>query len=123
MKTTTVIRHSPTPWRISGQSESGKYFIVKSECGRTVARVPFYTEIQRRRLEQPVGATFDRGDAKRIVACVNACDGFDPAAVADLIKELDLVHCPICNSKAYERQDNPCAACGSRRRALARARL
>ena len=36
--------HSPGPWRISGQSESGRYITVKAANGRTVARVPFNSE-------------------------------------------------------------------------------
>ena len=36
--------HSPAPWHISGQSESGRYITVKAANGRTVARVPFNRE-------------------------------------------------------------------------------
>lgn len=36
--------HSPGPWRISGQSESGRYITAKAANGRTVARVPFNPE-------------------------------------------------------------------------------
>ena len=36
--------HSPAPWRIQGQSESGRYITVKAANGRTVARVPFNAE-------------------------------------------------------------------------------
>lgn len=36
--------HSPGPWRISGQSVSGRYITVKAANGRTVARVPFNPE-------------------------------------------------------------------------------
>lgn len=36
--------HSPAPWHIHGQSESGRYITVKAANGRTVARVPFNPE-------------------------------------------------------------------------------
>ena len=36
--------HSPAPWHIHGQSESGRYITVKAANGRTVARVPFNRE-------------------------------------------------------------------------------
>ena len=36
--------HSPAPWHIHGQSESGRYITVKAANGRTVARVPFNAE-------------------------------------------------------------------------------
>jgi hypothetical protein len=36
--------HSPGPWHIHGQSESGRYITVKAANGRTVARVPFNPE-------------------------------------------------------------------------------
>jgi hypothetical protein len=36
--------HSPAPWHISGQSESGRYITVKAANGRTVARVPWNGE-------------------------------------------------------------------------------
>jgi len=36
--------HSPGPWRVHGQSESGRYITVKAANGRTVARVPWNSE-------------------------------------------------------------------------------
>ena len=33
--------HSPAPWRVHGQSETGRYITVKARNGRTVARVPW----------------------------------------------------------------------------------
>jgi hypothetical protein len=40
----TRTTHSPGPWRIHSQSESGRYITVKAANGRTVARVPFNPE-------------------------------------------------------------------------------
>lgn len=49
--------HSPGPWRISGQSESGRYITVKAANGRTVARVPFNPE------NTPLSECTDASDA------------------------------------------------------------
>ena len=122
MKKVMGIKNTPTPWHISGQSESAMYYIVKSECGRTVARVPFYTKKQRVLLNQLETADFDLGDAERIVACVNACEGLNPEAVPDLIESLGQVFCNICGKLAMQPQDEHCAACNPRRAALANAK-
>lgn len=34
-------KHDLTPWHVAGESTGGRYIIVKSASGRTVARVPF----------------------------------------------------------------------------------
>ncbi len=113
---------SPTPWYISSQSKTGKYTTIKDANGRTVARVSFYSEKTRRALSQGLGTPFDPIEAKRIVACVNACEGLNPEAVPGLIKHLGVVYCHICGKLAKQPQGNHCAACNSRRVALANAK-
>lgn len=54
--------HSPGPWRIHGQSESGRYITVKAANGRTVARVPFTPE------NTPLEQCTDASDALLIAA-------------------------------------------------------
>ena len=49
--------HSPAPWHIHGQSESGRYITVKAANGRTVARVPFNRE------DTPLAECTDAQDA------------------------------------------------------------
>ncbi len=49
--------HSPPPWRVHGQSETGRYITVKAANGRTVARVPFNRE------NTPLAECTDAGDA------------------------------------------------------------
>ena len=52
--------HSPAPWHIQGQSESGRYITVKASNGRTVARVPFNRE------DTPLAECTDARDALTI---------------------------------------------------------
>lgn len=54
--------HSPGPWRVHGQSESGRYITVKAANGRTVARVPFNPE------NTPLSECTDASDAHLIAA-------------------------------------------------------
>jgi hypothetical protein len=50
-------------WAVTGQSDGGRYIIVKSTTGRTVARVPFSTD-----KEAEAGAATDASDADLIAA-------------------------------------------------------
>ncbi|MGR3218968.1 MAG: hypothetical protein ACUZ8H_04000 [Candidatus Anammoxibacter sp.] len=37
-------KHTGTKWEVTGQSDSGRYITVKSDTGRTVARIPWCTD-------------------------------------------------------------------------------
>jgi len=38
------MRHTQGKWEVTGQSENSRYITVKSDNGRTVARVPWNSE-------------------------------------------------------------------------------
>lgn len=63
--------HSGDHWKVTGQSEGGRYITVKADTGRTVARVPWNTE-----KEVGAGIDTDNDDARLI------------AAAPDLLKSL-----------------------------------
>ena len=65
--------HSPAPWRIQGQSESGRYITVKAANGRTVARVPF------NRNDTPLAELTDAQDALAISLAPEALDALQDA--------------------------------------------
>lgn len=44
-------KHTPGPWKKTGQSEGGRYIKIQAANGRIVARVPFNTE---REVEQNI---------------------------------------------------------------------
>lgn len=80
--------HSPAPWRVHGQSETGRYITVKAANGRTVARVPW------NHANTPLAECTDARDALTIslapellaaledmVALVREC--FDAGAIFD----------------------------------------
>jgi hypothetical protein len=57
----TMARFAPGPWRVTGQSEGGRYITVKAHNGRTVARVPWNTD-----KEAEANQATDDSDAKLI---------------------------------------------------------
>ena len=73
--------HTGTKWEIEGESESGKYIIVKANTGRTVARIPWSPQ-----KEAECGLATDHYDAKLI------------AAAPELIEALQQLQIGIKNS-------------------------
>ena len=57
------MRHTQGKWEVTGQSENSRYITVKSDNGRTVARVPWNSE---KEVEQ--GICTDNSDAILIAA-------------------------------------------------------
>jgi len=65
------MRHTQGKWEVTGQSENSRYITVKSDNGRTVARVPWNSE---KEVEQ--GICTDNDDAILISAApelLSAC--------------------------------------------------
>lgn len=58
-----MAKFTPGPWAVTGQSETGKYIIVKAVKWRTVARVPWSTE-----KEADSGRATDHSDSLLIAA-------------------------------------------------------
>ena len=74
MKTET--KHTPEPWTRNTDTVNNTNRIISTHPGYgSIGHTPIYK----------------RADADRIVACVNACAGIDPAAVPELIKGVSYV--------------------------------
>jgi hypothetical protein len=65
--------HSPAPWRVHGQSETGRYITVKAANGRTVARVPWNGE------NTPLAECTDARDALAISLAPQALSALEDA--------------------------------------------
>jgi len=65
--------HSPAPWRVHGQSETGRYITVKARNGRTVARVPWNVA------NTPLAECTDARDALTIALAPEALDALQDA--------------------------------------------
>ncbi len=63
--------HSPAPWRVHGQSETGRYITVKAANGRTVARVPW------------------NGENTPLAECTDARDALTIALAPELLAALE----------------------------------
>ena len=63
--------HSPAPWRVHGQSETGRYITVKAANGRTVARVPW------------------NGEKTPLAECTDARDALTIALAPELLAALE----------------------------------
>lgn len=80
--------HVPEPWTVVADSncdskadlEVGRKFSITTNDGE-----PTYITI----CEGDIMPDQGKANANRIVACVNACAGLNPAAVADVVKALD----------------------------------
>lgn len=68
-------QHTPTPWKAT-QAGSGANWGIESG-GRHIGVVIGIANPQQ-----------GKADAERIVACVNACEGINPEAVPEMLKEL-----------------------------------
>lgn len=66
--------HSRAPWKVTGQSEGGRYITVQAADGRVVARVPWNTEKQ---LE--AGPATDNDDAVLISMSPEILDALEHA--------------------------------------------
>jgi len=73
-------RFTPGPWAVTGQSDAGRYIVVKAANGRTVARVPFSRE------NLPLSEITDASDAALIAAAPDLY-----AALEFAVRELRLV--------------------------------
>ena len=62
---------SPAPWRVHGQSETGRYITVKAANGRTVARVPW------------------NGENTPLAECTDARDALTIALAPELLAALE----------------------------------
>lgn len=63
--------HSLAPWRVHGQSETGRYITVKAANGRTVARVPW------------------NGENTPLAECTDARDALTIALAPELLAALE----------------------------------
>ena len=82
--------HTPEPWR-QGDSDYG---VIYDAEGRDVAYA--HTGISSER---------ERAAAARIVACVNGCEGLDPAAYRECVDVLDTIaNKPIGHAEASHRE-------------------
>lgn len=70
--------HRPAPWEYTG---------VSIICPRSDQHLAMLCGV-------PMGVSVEEMDAngERIVACVNACEGIDPAAVPEMLKQLKEAH-------------------------------
>ena len=93
------VKHRLANWKITGQSEGGRYSIVTADTGRTVARVPRFPK------EVGEGIDTDNDDARLI------------AAAPDLLKALLAAEQVVGEARFVEARE------GSRKRASAEAVL
>ena len=64
------MNHSPEPWKIAEDGSSRRPAAVVDAKGRTVAEMPHVN-----------GIVLSTEDARRIVACINACQGISTEAL------------------------------------------
>jgi hypothetical protein len=86
-------KHTPWPWSVVMTDDRYGHASVRGACGRTVARVRG-SQIDRNAPlpREPYYLTDeDIANAERIVACVNGCEGINPAAVRDMYEALRVV--------------------------------
>jgi len=71
-------KHTMGPWRVGTGTVTRMDCETKTVCGQgiVIAEAPAYIQEER-----PVRDA----NAARIVACVNACEGLNPAAIPDLL--------------------------------------
>ncbi len=63
-------QHTPGPWGLSVDNPGKHWLIVQAETQGPIAATPDRTQN-------------DAANARRIVACVNACEGLDTAALEE----------------------------------------
>ena len=85
------MKHTPGPWAIE-ESKRGAILYIKARDGQ-VAQT--YGEGDFYRTQYP--------NARRIVACVNGCEGINPDAVADLLAALKNVISRVYLPEGWEQ--------------------
>lgn len=110
-------QHTPTPWRhnVEGYPEAG----IKGANGRNIAHTwnvgasqPKSADALKKRTEE------DRANARRIVACVNACEGIATERLEDLGRPL-MQHLIGCDERAARQVKEAAALTAQRDELLA----
>lgn len=95
-------KHTPGPWRLCrATGEQGEPLVILPPDGN-------------RRIAQLCGRS-DAANGRRVVACVNACQGINPEAVPELLAALRR----LLSTIPQGRDDCDCSSCADERFARA----
>lgn len=106
-----VVQHTPEPWSINELKPNG----IDALYGDPTLAVSAWYQMIRcysDRENPEIGDSIAAANAARIVACVNACEGINPAAVPEMVKALEILAMGRHTHLKWQGYSDACARCG-----------